>query len=158
MNYQFLFFFFATCVFMAINCNFMEIAHSSHTKNQFNFYSQEYQFDAQSCDPLKSAVSVDDTLHQKCFEWLKWAIRVTRFLFLGCRKYQSGDKSCWCQAAIHSITLIGALLSSRHDLNWDIFPKIIVDQRVMFEPLILAHRPPEHHNGPLLYSYTSTDF
>lgn len=123
--------------FKGMICKFMEITHSSHMKMvkkkkksvHTTSFTKESQFHAWICDPLKSALSVDDTLPQKCFEWVKWAIRVTRFPFFRCRKYQSGDKSCSRCAAIHScIALIAAVLSSRHDLNWDFFPQIILEE------------------------------
>ena len=102
--------------FRAMTCKFMEITHNSHMrqkiKKQFPqlLLQKSLNFMHLICDALKSALSVDDTLHQKCFESVKKAIRVTRFQdFFRFRKYQSGDKSCRCCGAIHScISLIAA--------------------------------------------------
>lgn len=118
-----------TCCFKTRE--FMHITHTSHIKmvgkksvhkTYLQHYTKKSQYHAWIYDLLKSALSVDDTPNQKCFEWVKWVITVTRVPFFRCRKYQSGDKSCRCAAAIHGcIALIAAILSSRLDLNWDFF-------------------------------------
>lgn len=83
--------------------------------------------------PLKSALSIDDTLQQKCFNQISSGknepSESTYSPFFRCRKYQSADKSYKRHAAIHSpITLIAVVRSSLHDLTWE-FLQITLDQR-----------------------------